>query len=93
MTFIRGNGAITMFSKSIKYLVCPGYVVSKYDSDIHYINAEQLMKLYRVDPKECEIYEPVEDRPHSQYEADRRRHRDMIKLEPRYDGNYNLELK
>ncbi len=37
-----------------KYLVCPGIVVA-HDGDKHYIGANELMRLYKVSPKECTI--------------------------------------
>jgi len=39
----------------IKYIIDPGYVRSKSDGDVHYISAQQLMKLYNVSPAECLI--------------------------------------
>lgn len=38
----------------VKYAVYPGYTTSR-DGDVHYIDARQLMRLYRVDPKECVV--------------------------------------
>ena len=39
----------------IKYILCPGYIISKNDGDEHYINAKTLQSLYMVDPKECVV--------------------------------------
>ena len=39
-----------------KYIVHPGYVISKEDGDEHFIRAEELMRLYKVDKSECYIY-------------------------------------
>jgi hypothetical protein len=36
-----------------KYLVYPGYVISKNDGEKHYISFMKLIELYRVDPREC----------------------------------------
>ena len=38
-----------------EYMICPGWVVSKRDSDLHWISAPQLIKLYQVNPQECII--------------------------------------
>ncbi len=32
-------------------LICPGYIFSKYDGARHYISAEQLIQLYRIDTR------------------------------------------
>ena len=38
-----------------RYLICPGFVTSRFDGDKHYISAKQLMCLYNVYPEECVI--------------------------------------
>jgi hypothetical protein len=50
----------------------------------------QLMKLYGVDPRECEIYEPAPWWPRSYYKMAEERHKGLLRLAPRYDGNYEL---
>lgn len=42
-----------------KYVICPGYVTSQTDGQSHYIGAKQLMQLYKVDPRDCHVYEPA----------------------------------
>lgn len=42
--------------KKAKYLVCPGAVFSKNDGQEHFISAEQLIRLYKVNPKDCRIF-------------------------------------
>lgn len=74
----------------MKYLVCPGRVTSKNDGQRHYIGPVQLMTLYGVDPCECEIYEPATWWPTSYYTMAEERHRGLIKLVPRYNGDYSL---
>jgi len=49
-----------------------------------------LMKLYGVDPRECEIYEPAPWWPRSYYKAAEERQQGMTRLAPRYDGDYSL---
>ena len=39
----------------VKYVVCPGYVVSQNDNDRHFVSADQLMRLHKLNPKECII--------------------------------------
>ena len=66
----------------IKYVVCPGKVHSQRDRDVHYINAEELMRLYGVDPRECVVC----------YGDDRdlgKSFKGLITLHPRYDGDYD----
>jgi len=74
----------------IKYVVCPGTVTSKTDGQQHYINAHQLMKLYRVRPEECVIHVPQGWWRLVDFDRAARRHEGLIRLEPRYDGNYTL---
>lgn len=75
-----------------KYLLCPGYVTSRTDGDQHYITAEQLARLYRVNPSECEVLTKAEVRRETvtMTEARRRRQAGLIKLGPRDDGDYRL---
>jgi len=67
----------------VKYLLCPGTVRSRTDGQIHQVGAKQLVLLYGVSRQECRIrpdpvprdwVEPVE----------------LIRLEPRYNGDYTL---
>lgn len=74
----------------VKYILCPGYIISNYDGQQHYIGAMQLARLYGVDLRECEIYEPAPWWPTSFYKWAEECHRDLIKLRPRYDGDYSL---
>lgn len=65
----------------MKYILCPEYVVSQSDGDLHYIGTAQLARLYGL-------------RPHEWIDGSDLRGRDttgMIHLHPRTDGNYTLE--
>lgn len=74
-----------------KYLICPGYVISKNDGDRHYISANQLLRLYRVNPAECEVLKEADPwEPRSLAEQRERRYAGLIRLAPRYDGDYRL---
>jgi hypothetical protein len=64
-----------------EFLVCPGYVVSKFDGDTHYISEHKLMHLYNVDPRECVI---------SCCPAHHHEDEGLLHLEPNYDGDYSL---
>lgn len=46
-----------------RYLLHPGYVVSRTDGDRHYITSQMLMKLYNVLPKDCVTYIPLRPYP------------------------------
>ncbi len=61
-----------------RYLLCPGYILSKYDGDTHFISAGQLKSLYGVHWQDCDI---------EKREIDHNRYR-YIRLFPRYDGDY-----
>ena len=71
-----------------KYVVCPRIIRSKSDGQFHYIGAAQLMSLYRVDPRECEIYEPSQQWTRADYEDAENRVRGLPQLIPRFHGDY-----
>lgn len=63
-----------------KYLLCPGYVRSKEDGELHWIDVPTLAKLYGVPMIECMMLS----------ETQGRRATDLIPLPPRGDGDYSL---
>lgn len=71
-----------------KYVVYPGWVVSRTDGDRHFISSTQLMELHGVTPSECVVMRSG-IRPHGIS-------KDLISLFPRTDGsyrNYGREFK
>ena len=66
-----------------KYIVVPGYIRSINDGDKHFITGEQLIRLYKVNPKECVIVSPGK-------EWGKFREADQIILEPDYTGRYEV---
>ena len=70
-----------------RYIIHPGFISSKSDGDVHYVGYKQLVTLYKVDPRDCELYNPVKF-----YPADYM-NEDITHLYPRWDGNYSLETK
>jgi hypothetical protein len=44
------------------FLVKPGWIVSKSDGQEHFIDAMQLMNIYKVPPFLCDIYDERDDR-------------------------------
>lgn len=40
-----------------KYVIHGDHVISRYDGQHHFVSASKLINLYRVDPRECIIYE------------------------------------
>ena len=73
-----------------KYVICPGKVISKTDGQLHYIGPMQLMRLYGVDPRECEIHEPAPYWTKSHYRLAEERQRGLQRLRPSSHGNYEL---
>lgn len=63
-----------------KYLIRPGLVKSETDGDLHYVGAGQLMHLYNVHPRHCQIALLPSTRPEE----------GQIELRPRSDGKYAL---
>jgi hypothetical protein len=68
-----------------RYVVHPGMVMSRNDGDWHFISADKLMRLYKVDPRICGIED--EARPETMVGHD---WFDRIHLYPRRDGDYRL---
>lgn len=65
----------------IKYFIYPGEVRSKSDGDIHYINGEQLIRLYNLNPSECKTI--LQSKDERGYDLSK-----ITILRPRSDGNY-----
>ena len=71
-----------------RYVLCPGYVISRTDGQRHWVGAEQLRRLYGVPARECVTYPQGEG-----IEADIRRRiwcapPESVELRPRHDGDY-----
>ena len=80
------GGALPHDPKPIKTMcvIHPGKVRAK-DGDIHFITAEQLIRLYGVHPKMCVIAREGWDRTYSPDFLEQ-----FVHLYPREDGNYDL---
>ena len=68
-----------------EYVVRPSRVVSKHDADTHFIPAPALMRLHRVNPRECIVIEPGEEWPRG---YDRDWLKTLTWLTPDFHGNY-----
>lgn len=73
-----------------KYVLCPGEVTSKHDGQRHYIGPMQLARLYGVDQRECEIYEPAPSWTEWDFRRAEERSRGLVRLTPRYNGDYTV---
>jgi hypothetical protein len=71
-----------------KYLIIPGYVISKSDGDRHYVSGMELIRLYGVDRDECVIV-PY-GWPKRRGGMSEQYINSLIHLEPRLDGDYSL---
>jgi hypothetical protein len=69
-----------------RYIVEPGWVISKTDGQEHFIGADQLIRLYGVDRRDCIIINSDED-----YKTHRLDLND-VRLQPRHSGDYTLPL-
>lgn len=67
-----------------KYLLLPGSVISRRDGQPHYISAGALMHLYNVPMSACVIFKPLPRGAADPYEG-------LVKLAPRYNGDYTLK--
>jgi hypothetical protein len=78
----------------MKYLIVPGNVTSKNDGEVHFISAQKLIQLYKVNPKLCiTISWDKYVREFLEREDPPGRYQGLIVLRPRSDGNYILESK
>jgi hypothetical protein len=66
------------------YLVVPGEVISKTDGQTHFISADKLIHLYKVNKRDCVVLSSKSIAINS--------YPDLIKLTPREDGNYELPI-
>jgi len=65
-----------------KYVICPGWIVSQNDGDRHFITAQQLIRLYGVNPKECIVRRERDNvLPW---------HKELKWLRPKYNGDYQI---
>ena len=87
---IAGASPVEPTVRPRRYVLCPGMVTSRTDGQRHHVGAYQLAKLYGVAPNDCLIYEPEPWWPRSYHERAEERHRGLIRLMPREDGDYSL---
>ena len=71
-----------------RYLILPGKVYSKEDEQLHYVSAEELMRLYSVDPKECVVMH--NEGVHGKVGLDNDFLDSRLWLAPSYDGDYHI---
>ena len=68
-----------------KYAIHPGWIISQYDGQRHWISGPRLIHLYRVNPAECVIIEGPEE------DFLERRYKDVFQLYRIYSGYFSLE--
>lgn len=66
-----------------RYVLHPGYVVSRNDHDRHYIGSGRLRELYGLRPDDNVIVDDGPDRYWTRVHGP-----DVVHLYPRFDGNY-----
>lgn len=69
-----------MKNRGVKYLICPGYVLSQSDGQTHYINAITLVRLYGL-----KMGEYVVKGRHYRHDME-----NLIYLYPKSNGDYSL---
>lgn len=65
----------------MRYVLHPGYVISKHDRQKHFISCTRLAKLYGVNIRQC-IH--IDKTGHREQEGD-------VHLWPDYHGNYKID--
>jgi len=68
------------------YVLHPGWVRSKNDSQRHYISARHLAECYQIPLVECEIV--YDDLPDARYRNEQ--FNGLTHLYPRFDGDYSM---
>lgn len=74
----------------IRYVVIPGYIISRQDSQRHYVTALDLIRLYLVDPRECRVFRPDISWSVVRHQHEAEACRGLIRLVPKRDGDYTL---
>lgn len=74
----------------MKYVVVGDYVRSKKDGQLHYVNARTLCDLYKIDWRECKLFETIDRTFNTQFHAYMRQYPKLQVLTPRYKGDYSL---
>jgi len=69
----------------MKYAIHPGEVRSKNDGDIHFIGYKELIRLYKLNLKDCILWDI-----HVNSTFLGRDPRDYIHCYPKEDGDYNI---
>lgn len=68
-----------------KYVCVGGFITSKNDGDRHYVGPHTLAVFYNINPKECFFAKDENDPLLLSIRTE-----ELIYLQPRFDGNYNL---
>lgn len=66
--------------KTVKYVLCPGWIASSNDGQRHYVSEWHLARLYGVDIAACVVH-----RPDERYDAFPK---EWPRLRPSYLGDY-----
>lgn len=70
----------------IKYIILPGWVRSKSDRQLHFINHDKLIHLYGLNKDECVII-------NNDLLSLPNKYKHLPILEPRYNGDYKSHLE
>lgn len=73
-------------AEPIKYVLFPGYVISKHDLDSHWISADRLAYLYGVDIRKCIVVDNRRPSTSMGY----RKMPNYVELYPDPSGKYEL---
>ncbi len=81
-----------MNNSTLKFALHPDYVVSKTDGSVHYIDSEQLSRLYQLNKSEYIIIDDNQSRREYAKLMKKAEMDKLIHLYPRFKGDY-LEHK
>jgi len=70
---------------AIKYVICPDYVISAADGQLHWVSEVRLMSLFNLNPKECII---ADSRRPETFRGRERLIESLPNFYPRYGGEY-----
>lgn len=69
-----------------RFVIHPGFVVSKSSGQREYVGAVQLMRLYGIDPRDCIVVEPTDGQRRYAEEQGIK----LLHLKPQDDGVYSI---
>jgi sarcosine oxidase gamma subunit len=75
---------------ALKYALHPDFVLSRTDGRVAFVDAQALAHLYQLGPDEYIVVDDTRGRLHYAKKMAQAERLNLIRLYPRFDGNYEL---